>query len=586
MKYLFLFTIGPVQTFIAQARKTRDLYRGSSILSELTAHALETADLKEIIFPARGLKSKPNRFIAIIEKNSDEEVKLFGNEMADKVREKYTSMAMGSLSDRENLPQGGESQIDRAVETFWAAVPMDSEEKYPDLYPKAEALLASVKNYRPFKQLEEPGARKCSLCGERNALFFRGGKPRGILPEAIKVNHQDLEQGEGLCAVCYTKRMSGRSTSFDSTAKIALMDTLDRLMSTDKGAAALSQFDKKAGGNPDAQLYFRDNLTEKYFKRNDITDADHAELARNYGSVTEASREMGLKFSPYYAIFIADADNMGDWISGKYLDDRSLLKEFQKVLSEALGRFAEEVKNSLNGTKSSLKRGRTIYAGGDDFLGFVNLNHLLPFMEEFRKKFEDIVGAAVKPFVSHTTITISGGAVIAHYKAPLSEVLNAARAIEKEAKETFPGVKDAFAISVMKHSGERETTCHSWHTNGISITALGNELAGIFVNGDFSKTFMINLEKELIRIGGKSDRVNLNAEMLGFELRRLLGRACMMTRGKDENGSDFKKRKEGTINTLSDKLVQVNTASPSLSSFLSLFSVAEFISRYINRQGE
>ena len=28
-QYLFLFTIGPVQSFIAQARKTRDLYAGS-----------------------------------------------------------------------------------------------------------------------------------------------------------------------------------------------------------------------------------------------------------------------------------------------------------------------------------------------------------------------------------------------------------------------------------------------------------------------------------------------------------------------------------------------------------------------------
>ncbi len=34
-QYLFLFTIGPVQSFIAQARKTRDLYAGSAILGEI-----------------------------------------------------------------------------------------------------------------------------------------------------------------------------------------------------------------------------------------------------------------------------------------------------------------------------------------------------------------------------------------------------------------------------------------------------------------------------------------------------------------------------------------------------------------------
>ncbi|NTV19455.1 MAG: hypothetical protein HGA83_08510 [Bacteroidales bacterium] len=33
-QYLFLFTIGPVQSFIEQARKTRDLYVRSAILLE------------------------------------------------------------------------------------------------------------------------------------------------------------------------------------------------------------------------------------------------------------------------------------------------------------------------------------------------------------------------------------------------------------------------------------------------------------------------------------------------------------------------------------------------------------------------
>ena len=40
MSHLFLFTIGPVQSFIAQARKTRDLKAGSDILSELIREAI------------------------------------------------------------------------------------------------------------------------------------------------------------------------------------------------------------------------------------------------------------------------------------------------------------------------------------------------------------------------------------------------------------------------------------------------------------------------------------------------------------------------------------------------------------------
>ena len=40
-QYLFLFTIGPVQGFIAQARKTRDLYAGSAILGEIISAAID-----------------------------------------------------------------------------------------------------------------------------------------------------------------------------------------------------------------------------------------------------------------------------------------------------------------------------------------------------------------------------------------------------------------------------------------------------------------------------------------------------------------------------------------------------------------
>jgi CRISPR-associated protein Cmr2 len=39
MTFLFIATIGPVQPFIASARRTRDLYLGSTLLSELSKAA-------------------------------------------------------------------------------------------------------------------------------------------------------------------------------------------------------------------------------------------------------------------------------------------------------------------------------------------------------------------------------------------------------------------------------------------------------------------------------------------------------------------------------------------------------------------
>src|SRR2546421_12724871 len=56
MEYLFLASIGPVQSFIASARRTRDLQFGSWLLSELAKAAalqiVEAEGLNSLIFPA------------------------------------------------------------------------------------------------------------------------------------------------------------------------------------------------------------------------------------------------------------------------------------------------------------------------------------------------------------------------------------------------------------------------------------------------------------------------------------------------------------------------------------------------------
>ncbi len=55
MTYLFLASIGPVQSFIASGRRTRDLWFGSTLLSELSKTAARTIARNGnniLIFPA------------------------------------------------------------------------------------------------------------------------------------------------------------------------------------------------------------------------------------------------------------------------------------------------------------------------------------------------------------------------------------------------------------------------------------------------------------------------------------------------------------------------------------------------------
>src|SRR5437588_6267027 len=65
---MLLFSLGPVQTFIAQARKTRDLWIGSLLLSKLMEAAMDGIK-GDFIFPAtrevEDTPDIPNKYVAI-----------------------------------------------------------------------------------------------------------------------------------------------------------------------------------------------------------------------------------------------------------------------------------------------------------------------------------------------------------------------------------------------------------------------------------------------------------------------------------------------------------------------------------------
>ena len=63
---LFIFTISPVQSFIAQARKTVDLFGGSKLLLDLVGEAIGVLSGIELIYPAKDALYKPNDFIGIV----------------------------------------------------------------------------------------------------------------------------------------------------------------------------------------------------------------------------------------------------------------------------------------------------------------------------------------------------------------------------------------------------------------------------------------------------------------------------------------------------------------------------------------
>src|SRR2546421_7004298 len=69
---MLLFSLGPVQSFIAQARKTRDLWLGSFLLSVLMEAGMKGIEEKALVFPTdptikKNIPDLPNKYIAIFD---------------------------------------------------------------------------------------------------------------------------------------------------------------------------------------------------------------------------------------------------------------------------------------------------------------------------------------------------------------------------------------------------------------------------------------------------------------------------------------------------------------------------------------
>ena len=570
-KYLFLFTVTPVQSFIFQARKTRDLFSGSKLLSDLIDISLTHLPKEnvEIVFPNTELESKPNRFVAEIRAENDEVINELGTKLSQKVKEYFVNEGNKAFSKKisKNKPHNFDKQLEDFLIPYWAAVEISNDSSYEEKYKELEATLGATKNIKMFVQIEEEGARKCSVCGERNALVIGKKNKNSRMPayvqhDAVSTELNDLNENEGLCAVCFTKRFY-ENVSYPSTAEIATMNTISEINDNEN----FKKYKEFLGRYYDAQLLYSENLTPKYFKKNGI-NVRVDDALRYYSKLKNFLKQEKLALSKYYALIMFDGDSMGKWLSGEFLRDNVDLKEFHKNLTKAIGRFAKETKEILKEPK-----GKVIFAGGEDFLGFVNLSSLFDVVKELRGKYNEIINNSLREYIKEEKqFTFSAGIVIAHYKIPLSEVLNWARKTEKEAKN-LSDEKNAFALAVLKHSGEIHQTVYKWSNNGKSLTENFDIIGDIvreLLEEHFSNTFITSLRNEFLRLKYEKEI----EELIKAEIERLVTRAYMMERLENETKEEIEPI-IGKTKTLLENSENDN------SEFFYALEIADFIHRKI-----
>ena len=242
-KAYFHFTLGPVQSFVAQARRTRDFWAGSFLLSWLSAVAIRAVQAQqgEILFPqadrhylaylmgkGKGSPPKygsiPNRFKAEIN------IKTFKPELIpEAVQQAWQALAKDIwkhdiVNIADNLKEDKQAWAQqialsraiwkRQIDSFWDTSWIISNNKADS------AVLDQRKNWRTYIPPEEAGI-KCSvmegwqeLSGitaptqklkQQQLLFWdtiRSRNKQGIA--------SDLNEGEALCAIAFVKRRFSR----------------------------------------------------------------------------------------------------------------------------------------------------------------------------------------------------------------------------------------------------------------------------------------------------------------------------------------------------------------------------------------
>ena len=576
--HLFLFTLGPVQSFIAQARKTQDLYAGSRILAELT-HVAATKAIQQnikLIFPAKVAEGSPipNRFIGKIADKSDHDLQEIGASIELAVQNKFADMANSALKAAETTEdERFWRQIENQWDMNWLFYPVAAEgdDNYRAAYAAIEQEMSAVKNMRFFTQNPEQG-RKCSLDGERDALFFGQGTNTKYFSDKNQIIKDGLwlASNEGLSAVSLVKRgfEKGRNSvnnSFASTAEISLLQEIEKdqtIFNLYKDFIRLDEFDY--------QFCYKENITEKYLRKNGYSEV----LERISPLALEQCRNQifGTRELPkHYALVAFDGDQMGQIMSGaKGIFQGKDLEVFQRSVSGRLIAFAEEVHALF---KSNPSWGRVVYTGGDDFLGFINLHYLFKAMESLRTSFQRLVNQPLREdgnFVEGYNFTFSAGIAMAHYKTPLSIVIHKAKELEESAKSAG---RDAFALAALKHSGDSHESCYRWELgNGLTHWKALEQLTGYLEDNTCSENFARVLASSFYLFQNEKGELP-NSRLVKTELLRTVKRSI----------HPDKKDKVQEVFQCIEKLLfppNIETDAPvELNNFIEMLNIALFLKR-------
>lgn len=509
-RHLLLVTLGPVQEFIAQARRTRDLWFGSHLLSEVSrAAAAALAQRQErgnaarstdtptesseqwprLVFPALDwndpelehsagpLRSSgasalaiPNKLLVEIPDGVDPEA-LAGRAREAATRQWLDFAGIVEHRCRDLIANGAERAWGEQLRTFlefgaaWAPLP-DSKDGYSRTRSDLEREVASRKLLRDFPAWREQRGKvpKSSLDGARETVIPEPRDRPGSLVKRYRIS-----AGEQLDAVGLIKRAGGEPGQFVPISNIALAgwmkvakslfpdqlkDVADTCQSERLGSVKRQDLACGRLFAFDAEVFLRDRWTallgEARGWTKNVRAQDTQNQVKDFGKLITPLLDRMNDPNPYVACLVADGDRMG-----RALDDVHDVAA-HRLFSRRLSHFAEDARRIVEQDHG----GVLVYAGGDDVLAFVNVIDALPCAEALRAAFSELVQQAVSDVsLLAPPPTLSVGIGIGHLLESMGHLRSLGAAAERLAKTQ----RNALAVLLEKRSGGRTEFLASWN---------------------------------------------------------------------------------------------------------------------------
>ena len=523
--YLLQIAIGPIQDFISAARRTRDLWSGSTMLSEIAkAVALSVSRHGgKLIFPsATEEQLRNNRELSVAnvilaEVNGAEPEKM--QEIADAARKEardcFRAYADNAFRKMERFidKDRWDAQINDVIEFYSAWVPMKGD--YPDARKRVARLLAARKNIRDFEPNPCPATvHKCALDGLRESVFLRDGRPS---EEDVRRFPGDVrvKVNEALDAVGLIKRVpTGKDERFPSVSRVAI-DPWIRGRGRDfieRNGRVLSQYcddlvehgvlsrvmDKAYQVFPYEGVVLMPTrhaaMMAEFGKEESQRKKDVKKICEDIARVMKDLPSSEQPPEPYLAFLVADGDRMGATLSGMKTADE------HRHFSGELATFAREARKIIEEYN-----GVCVYTGGDDVMAFLPLDTVLGCARKLHTRFHDLMGKFGDP---KQPPSLSVGVSIAHAMEDLELHLEYGRKAESAAKKDVDGKavergndRNGLAVSVCSRGNTSVTVREQWDnadSEGLKGTPLDQRLewwAERFLNNEIPNKFPYELRE-------------------------------------------------------------------------------------------